>query len=372
MRTTQWFILATVISISMVGGCQSGRFSWLTGSGEDWQQAQARQELKKPTQLDLTYAQMAESNGHGENARSFYERVLSDDPKSVDAILGLARIDQLAGRNSAAEQGYQQALKLDGSNPKVLDAAGQYYVDRKQWVRAIQYLNSATLAAPTETTYRYHLAVALARTGQLDEARPHFVRTVGDAEADYNIGYILYEQEEYAQAKAYFLKAVAKDPTLPEPNEMLEELRSMQEDRLMLASASEGAEAPVVAELPPPPGYGHATPVPHEPSMPIVNLAAEFAPQTIGPSIQPVLQARPIESNLPESPGGIDPQAIPSVEPHSAAQGVPTELESVDAPAITPGAPSIHRRKMAGQFVGHSAPQFRSSDPVTTQGSPEQ
>ena len=374
MRTTQWFFLATVIC--MITGCQglSDRFAWLNKSSEDWQQAKARRELDNPTNLDLLYAQMTEAKGHSENARAFYERVLSDDPKSVDAILGLARIDQLAGRIPAAEQGFQQALKIDGSNPKVLDAVGQFYVAQEQWVKAIQYLNSATLAAPTETTYRYHLAVALARTGQLEEAHPHFARSVGDAEADYNIGYILYEQEEYAKATSYFLKALVKNPTLEEPAEMLEELRSMQEDRLMLASASQDSDAPLVSELPPPPGYGHATAAPQTAVMPSVNPATTSAsaanatlnPDAIRQPIEPSPQTLPIELNRNELLNGLGAQTSPA-EPQAFA----TE-EGSDIPAITPGAPSIHRRKMAGQFVGHSASQFRSNFDSSTNQSREQ
>lgn len=268
MRTTCWLLITAMIF--SITGCQGsfGSFGWF-GSEEDWQQAEARKRLNNPTKLDLHYARVAVSKGHIDEARPAYERVLNDNPKSVEAILGLARIDQLSGRTTAAEEGFQKGLQLDGSNPVVLDAAGQFYQSEKDWTRAIQYYNSATLAAPTNATYRYNLAVALARTGQVDEARPHFVRSIGDAEADYNIGYILFDDEQYDRAERYFQTALVKNPSLEQATDMLAEIQSMQEDRLMLASASEEeTDEPSFEELSPPPGYGHA-------NQPIIQVDAQ-------------------------------------------------------------------------------------------------
>ncbi|MCH8278575.1 MAG: tetratricopeptide repeat protein, partial [Proteobacteria bacterium] len=70
--------------------------------------------------------------------------------------------------------------------------------------------------APEETTYRYDLAVVLARSGRITEALPHFSRTVGDAEAHYNIGYILYKQGDLASAERQFQQALLTRPDLAE------------------------------------------------------------------------------------------------------------------------------------------------------------
>lgn len=270
--------------IFSITGCQGsfGSFGWF-GSKEDWQQAEARNRLNDPTKLDLKYAQVAASKGHITEARPAFERVLTDNPKSVEATLGLARIDQLSGRTTAAEEGFQKALQLDGSNPVVLDAAGQFYQSVGDWTRAIQHFNSATLASPANTTYRYNLAVALARTGQVDEARPHFVRSVGDAAADYNIGYILFDDEQYDRAERYFRTALVKNPSLEEATDMLAEIQSMQEDRLMLASASEDDAEQAFEELAPPPGYGHA-------NQPIIQVDAATQPagHSLPNPVQPI------------------------------------------------------------------------------------
>ncbi len=284
MRTTCWLtITALILSIT---GCQGsfGTFGWFR-SKENWQQAEARQRLKNPTKVDLNYAKLAEAKGHIDEARPFYERVIEDNPKSVEAVLGLARVDQLSGRRTAAEEGFQKALQLSPNSPVVLDAAGQFYQSEGNWVQAIQYFNSATLAAPTNATYRYNLAVALARTGQIEAARPHFVRSVGDAEADYNIGYILFDDGEFDRAEQFFSQALVKNPALAQATDMLEELRSMKEDRLMLASASEETGEPLVEDLSPPPGYGHAT---QQPIQQVIQ--AEAAPQEPGHSIPSPIQ----------------------------------------------------------------------------------
>ena len=74
---------------------------------------------------------------------------------------------------------------MGSDDPKVLDAVGQYYASQSRWDEAIEILTSAMRKAPEETTYRFHLAVALARSGDVDQAMPHFAKTVGDAEAHY-------------------------------------------------------------------------------------------------------------------------------------------------------------------------------------------
>lgn len=195
----------------------------------------AAKQLKHPTKVYLKYAEWQEEIGKLVEARKSYELVLGQNPKSVDAILGLARLDHLAGRVSQAEQGYLKAVRLKPNDPGVLDALGEFYVAEERWDQAIDVLNSAVLLSPDHSGYRYHLAVALAESGDVEGAIPHFARTVGEAEAHYNVGYILYEQGHKAAAKQQFQQALLKNPQLAQAQAMLDELGQSEDEQSLMA-----------------------------------------------------------------------------------------------------------------------------------------
>ena len=261
------WLLGVVCVCATIAGCAapaginpaSGLWSRWAESPPDRQLSKAERKLKDPVKLNLMYARFREEQGDVAEARQRYEHVLGEQPKSVDAILGLARLDQLAGRIPEAEQRFKQALALGSHDPHVLDAVGQYYASQRRWDEAVEILNSAMMTAPEDPTYRYHLAVALAQSGEVSRAMPHFAKTVGDAQAHYNIGYILYEQGRSDSAEQHFVQAVIKKPDLQQAHEMLDTIRRERENRLMLAGAR--ADRPVYRNsLPSPQG------IPHQPT----------------------------------------------------------------------------------------------------------
>ena len=213
---------------------------------------QVSPKVKHPEKLHLAYAKLQEDLGNLAEARKSYEFVLGEKPKSVDAILGLARLDQLAGRYHEAEQGFQRALELAPDDSEVLDTVGQYYAERKQWGQAAEVLHKAVAASPTDATIRQHLAIALAHEGDVPAALAHFAKTVGEAAAHYNVAVILYEDGRVDEAEKHLLQAVIKKPDLHEAQVWLDEIRREREAESLLAGATSSPSARV-EELPPPP-----------------------------------------------------------------------------------------------------------------------
>jgi tetratricopeptide (TPR) repeat protein len=208
---------------------------------------ESRNDLKDPTRLDLSYAQWQEQLGNLPEAQESYKRVLKADPQSVDALLGVARLEQLAGRNESAEQAYLAAAKALPGNPQVLDAVGQFYSANQRWSDAAAALAAATKAAPQDPVYRHHYAVALARAGETGQALAEFTRAVGEAEAHYNVGYVLYEQGRTDLAEREFLQAVALRPDLESAQAMLDEIRRGGDESGLLAGHS-GPRQPAVRQ----------------------------------------------------------------------------------------------------------------------------
>ncbi len=237
MRATQdaWKLLTLGLLLTSSAGCvQMGR-PWASKSGTptDVQQAAFEEEVpdapgdpKNPNQLKLAYARWMEDSGNIGEARDHYVAVRTAEPKNVDAILGLARVDLISGRTTEAEQGFQRAVKLNPHSAAAHFELARCYEAQERWTDTVHELNTALLAEPANATYRFQLAVALTKAGDVDGALPHFVRVVGDAEAHYNVGLILKDQGHIPEAQKHLSVALAKKPELKQAEHWLRELRT--------------------------------------------------------------------------------------------------------------------------------------------------
>jgi tetratricopeptide (TPR) repeat protein len=187
---------------------------------------QSRGQLRDASALDLRYAQWQEQLGNLPEAREGYTRVLKSKPQLIAARLGIARLEQLSGNSDAAEEAYRQIAKDSAGDAQALDALAQFYVAEHRLTEAISTLREAVKADPNDSVCRYHLAVALAKAGDTAGALTEFRKTVDEAEAHYNVGYICYEQGQKEIAEREFLQAVTLRPDLKSAQLMLDELRS--------------------------------------------------------------------------------------------------------------------------------------------------
>ena len=245
------------ICIGLCSGCitispEGSSMSWKSLTKPRVEQAAFEEEMaeplpepKDPNSLRIAYGKLMEETGQTGEARSQYAAVIQEEPKNVDAILGLGRLDELSGDLVSAEKHFQKAVSVAPDYPLAHYSLGQFYAKRKNWLAATESLTQAMLADPHEPQYRYALAVSLARQGEIDAALPHFIRTVGDAEAHYNIGLILQEQGQLDGAERQFSIALTKDPTLTQAKRWLAHLRGEPE-----TPVAQGSTAPTKVESP--------------------------------------------------------------------------------------------------------------------------
>ena len=201
-----------------LSGCAGGGWSRLVGKKKD----------EPPANLTLAWAKYQENEGKLTEARTGYEKVLAEKPDSVDALLGLSRMNVKAQRLVEAEKGYAQAMKLQPKSPAVLSEVGQFYAQQQRWDKAIPLLQDAQRIEPHEKSHQYTLAVALTKAGRTADALPHFTEAVGEAAAHYNVGRMLIEEGHVREAEEQFALALAKDPKLDDAEYFLNEIRSGQ------------------------------------------------------------------------------------------------------------------------------------------------
>ena len=181
--------------------------------------------LRNPERLHLAYAAWQRDLGKLEEARKAYEQVLAINPRNAEALVGLAQLDQAAGRAQLAEQGLQKAAQLRPGDAAVMNALGEFYSRQNREREAIAAWQSAVALAPNQPVYEQNLATALVRSGDFAAAVPLLARSVGEGEAYYRVGYILYQDGRRDLAERYFAQALAKQPDLTAAQKMLAVLR---------------------------------------------------------------------------------------------------------------------------------------------------
>jgi len=189
-----------------------------------------------PPHLKLSQAKLEEAQGSPEKARDSYEQVLARDSRSIDAIIGLARLDQVGGRTVEAEAGFQKAIKMNPRSGLALDALGQFYVEQKRWNEAVATLQKAMAAAPDDKNFQFHYGIALGKSGRIEEAVPLLMSAVGSAATHYNMGMILHEQGNLPASEEEFAAAVLESPRMQQAQYWLAEVR--RERELQVAGAN--------------------------------------------------------------------------------------------------------------------------------------
>jgi tetratricopeptide (TPR) repeat protein len=191
-------------------------------------QEKAERNLKDPAALHLAYGNFEEHVGQSAEARKSYEKALAENPHSVDAVLGLARLDQLADKPQEAEAGFQRALKMRPGDPAVLAASGQFYVSQKRWPEALRDLNAAIAAAPKVPAYKHHLAIAAVRAGDINAGLAVFNQLVGPEKAHYNVAFLLAQEGKPEAAAVQCQAALSINPKFEPARTMLDQLQSRQ------------------------------------------------------------------------------------------------------------------------------------------------
>lgn len=198
--------------------------SWWTSIDTEKDAERQTIQLKHPGRMHLIAGQVAEKRKLHADARKHYAAALKEEPKNVDAIIGIARLDQHSGRMGDAANGFDRAMKLAPNDDNVLDAAGMFYAAQGRWQQATALLQRAVSAKPNHKDHRFHYGVVLAKSGNFSAAHQQFVVAVGKPMAHYHIGYMLYEQGQNEAAARQFQLALSMQPDLEAPRAMLAKL----------------------------------------------------------------------------------------------------------------------------------------------------
>jgi len=181
----------------------------------------------------LSYAALQESQQNYSEALEKYREISIAYPNSVDAHLGMARIEELTGRFVQAEEilaalsDRSDELDSDESRQRVFLARGRLYSERSDWSEAITAFESACQVNESNQECRYELGLALIKSGQVDKGLGHLTFSVGSPAAHYNIAWILHQRSQDEEAVLWLQKAMQQPDrqTAEKSAQLLAEIR---------------------------------------------------------------------------------------------------------------------------------------------------
>ena len=135
--------------------------------------ARLQQWLKGHPDDEIVAYYLAEANvkeGHNKAAIEQYEQLVRKRPADMLALMRL--VDLLRQeKDPRALEFAERAYKLRPDGPAMSDSLGSLLVEQGQVQRGLELIRYAVAQAPENSEFRYHLAVALAKSGDKANAR---------------------------------------------------------------------------------------------------------------------------------------------------------------------------------------------------------
>ncbi len=168
---------------------------------------------KKSPSLYVTLAQVHERSGNLAGAAEQYKLALKLDPAHLDALLGMAHLRDRQNEFAEADKFYREAVQRHPKAAIAHNDRGLCQARQGRLDEAAQSLVNAARLQPDKTLYRNNLATVLVHMGRPDDALQELTAVHPPAVANYNVGYLLAQQQHTQAAQGYFQEAVQIDPS---------------------------------------------------------------------------------------------------------------------------------------------------------------
>jgi tetratricopeptide (TPR) repeat protein len=154
---------------------------------------------------------------HVEQALVVYRQALTLDPNSIDAQLGVARGELVAGREAVAAREYERVLSLDRGNTKALQQLARIYShERQTWDRAEGKYKELLSLKPDDVTARLELARVLAWEKKSKETVEMFSLDAVQRQMTFqdrkDYAFALVQTGQSSQAESLLKKLLAERP----------------------------------------------------------------------------------------------------------------------------------------------------------------
>jgi tetratricopeptide (TPR) repeat protein len=162
----------------------------------------------------MAWARFNEENGDLQEAENQYLLALKLQRDYLPALLGYAQLEERRGRPQDAIKLYQRAVKAHPQQASVHNNAGLCYARQGLLDQALTALKRAVELEPKNPLYRNNIATVLVDMGTTREAFAHLRAVHTEAEANYNLGFLLNKKGRKEEALKHFTLALQSDPSM--------------------------------------------------------------------------------------------------------------------------------------------------------------
>jgi len=178
----------------------------------------------------MAQARNLERSGKYEEARPLYERLIAEYPGRYEPRHRLGVVADRQRRYREAQALYSEAIRLQPKDPDVFNDLGYCLFLQGKLEKAESALLKAVALSPADSRYRNNLGMVYGHQGHYEEALAEFRHAGSEADAYYNLAFVLATQEEVEDAKNCFRLALAADPTYSRARAALESFERYEED----------------------------------------------------------------------------------------------------------------------------------------------
>ena len=167
----RWFIHWFLMLFGIVVAVSFGYGVYLMQSRRPMREAQSAMLSGRAIENLVRTAGLHLESRHVEQALVVYRQALTLDPNSIDAQLGVARGELLAGREAVAAREYERVLSLDHGNLTALQQLARIYSHKPDtWNLAEGKYRESLKLKPDDIDIEVELARAEAAAGRKDAA----------------------------------------------------------------------------------------------------------------------------------------------------------------------------------------------------------
>lgn len=171
-----------------------------------------------------------------DQARKLYQEAIKQDPSSVEAHRGLARVYTELGDYARAQETIKKAQAKFPKESCFWFEQGQMHNRKKEFAEAVRSFNKALEIDPENRMYMTTLGLTLARNGNSDQAVTVLARSMGSASAHYNVARMLLHLQRPGEAAQHLRVAVNANPNLEPARNLLTQLEGGNQPNVSLDS----------------------------------------------------------------------------------------------------------------------------------------
>jgi Flp pilus assembly protein TadD len=211
----------------------SGIGAWFKGqhpSDPDRLAAEKRRKGSPEYYEEIAKARLQEKSGKYDRARDIYEKLIRSHPDQYEAYHRLGVVADRQKRLCEAEELFSQAVRLDQEDPELFNDYGYCLFLQGKLDHAELALLKAVSLSPRNPRFLNNLGMVCGHQGRHEEAMEHFRLAGSEADALYNMAFVLAAQENVDGAKNCFHLALQADPTYEPAKQALESFQEFEAD----------------------------------------------------------------------------------------------------------------------------------------------